>query len=57
MENESVVITKPIDDRISCTGGDNPRSTDPVLLLGFLWCNACIIFKEKSLYAVFCVQG
>lgn len=41
----------------SLGGGDNLYSTGPVLLLGFLWYNACIIFKEKSLYAIFYVSG
>lgn len=51
-----MVMRKLISDRISWTGGNNPCSTGPVLLLDFFWYNACIILKEKSLYAVFYVQ-
>jgi len=54
MENEFVVIRKPVADRIPWPGGGDPCSAGPALLLGVLWYN--VIFKDNSLYAGFCVQ-
>lgn len=56
MVMRKAVIRKPVADRIPRTGGDDPCSAGPALLLAVPWYNANIICGEKSLYADFCVQ-